>query len=510
MGKILAITKSVCPVCMQVVDACRLVGMDGNIYIKKRCPEHGIFKTLIWEGDEASYAAWGAGDKGGAKAGRPLPEAGSKCPQACGLCSEHLNSACCVLLELTNRCNLHCPVCFAGAGEEAGADLSLAEVKAQYALLAERGGDFNIQLSGGEPTLRDDLPDIIRLGREAGFKFFQLNTNGIRLAEEEDYAKILKQSGLSTVFLQFDGFKEATFLNLRGRMFLPTKLQAIANCQKAGLGVVLVPVIVSELNLDEVGDLLTFALKNRPVVRGVHFQPASYFGRYSLTKTAWRMTIPKLLQAMEQQTNLKFKAGDFSGGGAESPYCSFHASYLVDENYNVQVLPQRRNRCTCTTAAETRARVAERWSGPAAGDGAAAGCCSGKLGELEAGCYSGKMGELEAGCCSGKMDELEAGCCSRKMDETALVEAASLDDFLQKVHEKIFTVSGMLFQDAYNLDLERLRRCYVCEADNRRGLVPFCAYNLTDVQGKALYRNNSNLKKEPLGLPLYDALNLKR
>ena len=83
--------------------------------------------------------------------------------------------------------------------------------------LMSHGGPFNLQISGGEPTVRDDLPELIRMGREKGFTFFQLNTNGLRLAEEPGYAEALKEAGLSCVFLQFDGVDDSVYEVLRGR-----------------------------------------------------------------------------------------------------------------------------------------------------------------------------------------------------------------------------------------------------------------------------------------------------
>lgn len=99
-----------------------------------------------------------------------------------------------MILEVTKRCNMHCPVCFASAGEDREkGDIPICEIEKQYDFLMAHGGPFNIQLSGGEPTMRDDLPEIIHMGREKGFTFFQLNTNGIRLAREEEYAGKLKK-----------------------------------------------------------------------------------------------------------------------------------------------------------------------------------------------------------------------------------------------------------------------------------------------------------------------------
>lgn len=440
MSKVFAKTQSVCPVCLSVIEARRTVGDDGFIYLEKTCPEHGDFSALIWEGGIVDYLKW---DTAGGEPEKPPVTVPARrgCPYDCGLCEQHERPGCCVLLELTNRCNLRCPVCFASAGEAAPRDLTLAEIGAQYDLLMARGGPFNIQLSGGEPTMRDDLPDVIALGREKGFSFFQLNTNGLRLAEEPGYAEKLAKAGVSCAFLQFDGLDDGTNRLLRGRPLAAIKRRAVDRCAGAGLPVVLVPTVAPGINDGELGGILRFALAHMPGVRGVHFQPVSYFGRCGLTPPARRLTIPRMLREIEAQTGGVMKAADFGGGGAESPYCSFHASYRRERDGTLRALPRRRSACCCVKSAEARDFVARQW-GP---------------------------GEAPAA-------------------DAPMTETASLDAFLEQARERTFTVSGMLFQDAWTLDLDRLRRCYISEADTARGMVPFCAYNLTDVNGRALYR----------------------
>lgn len=441
MSKAFASTESVCPVCLRVIEARKTVGDDGFIHMEKTCPEHGSFDTLIWEAGIVDYLKWDT--SGGGKNSPPVTvPAVNGCPADCGLCEAHESAGCCVLLEVTNRCNLRCPVCFASAGEAAPRDPGLDGISALYDMLMSRGGPFNIQLSGGEPTVRDDLPEIIALGREKGFTFFQLNTNGLRLAEEPGYAEKLARAGASCAFLQFDGLRDADYTALRGRPLLDIKLRAIEACAAARLPVVLVPTVAPGVNDGELGDILRFAAERMPQVRGVHFQPVSYFGRCGLDAPETRLTIPRLLRNIEEQTGRAMRAADFGGGGAESPYCSFHASYMRAADGALRALPRRRSECCCTKSSDARDFVSSRWS-------------------------SGKGAELS----------------SEPSPETD-----SLDEFLAHAVENTFTVSGMAFQDAWNLDLERLRRCYICEADPERGMVPFCAYNLTDVNGKALYR----------------------
>lgn len=444
-------TKSVCPVCLTTVDACKTIGADGFIYLEKSCPRHGSFRTLIWEGDLDSYRAWDRVPAGKITPVNARP-AQKGCPYDCGLCQEHERDGCCVLLELTNRCNLNCPVCFASAGENAPHDLSLEEISAQYDMLMAHGGPFNIQLSGGEPTMRDDLPEIIALGIRKGFSFFQLNTNGLRIAEEEGYAEHLAKSGVSCVFLQFDGLDDKIYRILRGRPLKDIKLETIQRCRQAGLPVVLVPTIAPGVNDHALGEILEFAVSHIPCIRGVHIQPISYFGRCELTAPENRLTIPRILRQIEEQTDGMFKTTDFGGGGAESPYCSFHASYLRQDCGCLKALSRRQSQCGCVQSSEARQFVARQW-----GQKTQSACC----------------GDTPSSCCSETED-----CC----------DTSSLDEFLRKAEENTFTVSGMLFQDAWNLDLDRLRRCYICEVDSDRGMVPFCAYNLTDIKGKALYR----------------------
>lgn len=439
MSHVIGKTASVCPVCLKTIPADQVVGADGFIYMEKSCPEHGDFRTLIWEESAAHYADWAARD-----CHKPptLPFAKpveNGCPNDCGLCDNHKQATCCTLLELTNRCNLQCPVCFASAGEKEGKDLSLEEIGRQYDHLMSHGGPYNIQLSGGEPTMRDDLAEIIAMGKEKGFTFFQLNTNGVRLGIEDGYTDYLQQAGVSTVFMQFDGLDDAIYKVLRGKPLKEVKLKAIENCKKSGLPVVLVPTVAQGVNDHALGEILLFALSHAPHVRGVHFQPMSYFGRNSMDPSLGRLTIPRMLKNIEAQTNGLIKEAHFSGGGAESPYCSFHASYLKS-CCSLKALPKREGACCCQSS-DTRDTVAQQWSGKA------------------------------------------SGCCCDAENPTN-----ALDAFLQKTVESTFTVSGMVFQDAWNLDLERLQRCYICEVDSTYGMVPFCAYNLTNSEGKALYR----------------------
>ena len=447
-------TQSVCPECLRVIPAVKTEEEDG-IYLEKTCPEHGDFRALIWEGSRESYEVWGAGAR---PADRILKAGPSEkgCPLDCGLCEAHERRGCCVLLEVTKRCNLRCPVCFADAGE--GEDISLEELGRQMDFLMEHGGPFNLQLSGGEPSMRDDLPELIRMGKEKGFTFFQLNTNGIHPPQEEGYAKALKEAGLSCVYLQFDGIGDEVCQVFRGKALWEQKKAAVDACEEAGLGIVLVPVIARGINEDQVGAILKYAVDRMPAVRGVHFQPMSYFGRYPEDPGSYRVTIPKLLALIEEQTGGMMKAEHFTGGNATNPYCTFQANYLRREDGSLSPLAHGESR-RGGASEQARKYVEQQWSGAKTGS-----------------------------CCCGENEPETQNCCCGESTEQMRLDTSSLDEFLVKRHNNTFAVSGMLFQDAYNLDLARLRCCYILETDSRYGMVPFCAYNLTDRRGRFLYR----------------------
>jgi 7,8-dihydro-6-hydroxymethylpterin dimethyltransferase len=460
-SRILSQTESVCPECLRRISAAR-IERDENVYLEKDCPEHGHFSTVVWRGKPA-FSSW-VRPKTPSFPKHPFTEVRLGCPYDCGLCPEHEQQSCCVLLEVTQRCDLHCPVCFADAANKSQRglppDLTMGEIDDWYKRLLEAGGPFNIQLSGGEPCVRKDLPDIISLGRSHGFTFFQLNTNGLRLAGDSAYLAELKSAGLSTVFLQFDGTTDVIYQRIRGRALFEKKMAVIEHCAEQGVGMVLVPTLIPGINTQDIGNVLRLALAHMPTVRGVHFQPISYFGRYEVAPVPGRgpqeprdedrVTIPEVIRAIEEQTEGLFQSSALCPPGGENAQCSFHGNYVLMPDGALKALTRHKEEaccCTPTPAAEGAVRsrefVAEHWSAPIA--------------MMDIPVFGGpSLGEW--------------------------------DVFLERKRTHTFCVSGMAFQDAWTLDLDRLRDCYIHTASPDGRLVPFCAYNLTDRQGRSLYR----------------------
>ncbi len=444
-------TQSLCPECLRVIEA-RYVAdaKEDAVYLEKSCPAHGTFRTLAWVSPSApaAFTAWkNITLPHYEHAAATLLDKG--CPFDCGLCPDHAQQTCCALVEVTQRCNMHCPVCYASS-EKTSTDPDLAQIAAMLETLWANAGSANVQLSGGEPTVRNDIPEIIRLAHDRGFPFVQLNTNGLRLGEEAGYAQTLKEAGLNLVYLQWDDMRAATLTLLRGGDYLKVKEKALQHCIEAGLSVLLVATLVRGINDDALGMLLDKALSSGPQVRGIHIQPVASFGRYPWKGEApLRLTIPEVLSLLERQSGGRVKASDFRPPQSEHALCSFSAVYQKTSDNTLE-------------------------------------------------CVAGNMG-----CCCGQADTGVPHAHQARdfvahhwgtlpTPPASSLESGGFDAFLAQAGVRHrFTISGMLFQDAYSIDLERLRRCHihVVTMDNR--LIPFCAYNMTSISGDALYRKQS-------------------
>jgi hypothetical protein len=446
---LLSETQSICPECFTVLPA-RRVAVAERVHLRKTCPEHGPFEAVIWRGNPA-WSSW-ARPKTPSYPKNPSTSVKKGCPLDCGLCADHRQDTCTALIEVTQRCNLRCRFCFADAGNNPGADPALEDLKKQFDRLFASAGPCNVQLSGGEPTLRDDLPEIVILGRSEGFPFIQIDTNGLRLSEDPSYVKALKAAGLASVFLQFDGMDDNVYRKLRGRELLREKRLAIEHCAENGMGVVLVPTLVPGVNTDQIGAIIEFALQELPAVRGVHFQPVSYFGRYpSPPGDEDRITIPEVITEIETQTGGRLGARHFKPPGCENALCSFHGNFVLQPDGELSPWTRcQSDECCCKPveaaegAAKSRRFVTQFWSRPK---------------------------EEQSSSVKGSAPSLGAW-----------------DDFLIRARTHSLCVSGMAFQDAWTLDLDRLRDCCIHTVHPDGRLIPFCAYNATDINGRSYYR----------------------
>ena len=439
MSEILHETESLCPVCLRRIPA-RYEREDGKAYMVKDCPEHGRFKVLFWR-DADMYEDW---LKQGVHAlakdrGRPLGERG--CPFDCGICDEHRSGTCTSILEITYRCNMNCKICFADANAERF-EPDLEQIERMYASALASNPYCSVQLSGGEPTVRDDLCDIIRLGKRLGVVHLQVNTNGIKLAADPEYAKRLKEAGLDLIYLQFDGLDEDIYRHIRGREMLDIKLRAVENCEAAGLGILLVPVVIPGVNLHRIGEIVEFGKRHIPVIKGIHFQPVSYFGRFpgKTPPDESRCGLSDVIHALCEQCPEELKMEHFVPRKQFDPHCDFSSTYYLDETGKLVAMSER-DQNSCDTERTDFVEKTNR--------------------------YTTKRWRYQAGA--------EA--------DTPLMR------FAMRTLTHSFCISGMGFQDVWNIDLGRLHGCCVHIVRSDCTLIPFCAFHLTGADGRRLYTN---------------------
>lgn len=301
-------SSSLCKICLGHVPAV-VLEQDGRVLLEKRCPQHGLQLELLEE-DASWYRRRLEFDKPGTDSLRQTAVR-EGCPFDCGLCPAHEQHTCIGLVEITGACDLACPSCYASAG--AGAPLPLSQVeRAMDAFLAAEGGHAEIlQISGGEPTTHPELQAILRAARSRPFRYVMLNTNGLRLAHDEQLLDALAALGPGVeVYLQLDGVTPGAARAFRGREVLESKLAAISQLAARSVPVTLVMTAATGVNDDELGRMVLFGLRT-PGVRGLNVQPLAWFGRQPGEPGLDRLTLTGVLRRIEAQTGGLLRRDDF-------------------------------------------------------------------------------------------------------------------------------------------------------------------------------------------------------
>jgi uncharacterized radical SAM superfamily Fe-S cluster-containing enzyme len=301
---------TICSKCFRKLEG-KIVFEDDKVLLLKRCPEHGAERVLI--ADDVDYyrrcrevfikppempivyntpVKWG-------------------CPYDCGLCTDHEQHSCLSLVEVTDSCNLRCPVCYAGSGPERLEHRPLALIEKMLdAVVRNEGHPDVVQISGGEPTLHPDFFAILKLAYERPIRHLMVNTNGLRIAREEDFVKRIKDEAPDLeVYLQFDSFEREALLDLRGADLRDARKAALERLNKYDISTTLVVTLRKGLNDGEIGKVINYAL-TQPCVRGVTLQPIQDAGRlekFDLSKD--RLTLTEVRRRILEQTDV-FRAED--------------------------------------------------------------------------------------------------------------------------------------------------------------------------------------------------------
>lgn len=296
-------TQSLCSKCLRRVDA-KIVFDDGNVYMLKRCPEHGGEKVLI-STDVAYYRRIRDYVKRSEMPLRFQTGVDYGCPYDCGLCSDHEQHSCLSLIEVTDRCNLTCPVCYAESSPTHGRHRTLEEIRFMLDRIVESEGEPDVvQISGGEPTVHPDFFAILDEAKSRPIRHLMLNTNGIRIAKDKAFVeKLASYMPDFEVYLQFDSFKASALEQLRGEDLRDVRIKALEHLNHYNLSTTLVVTLQKGVNTDEIGEIIRYALQQR-CVRGVTFQPTQFAGRVEGFDPAKdRYTLTEVRRAILDQTD---------------------------------------------------------------------------------------------------------------------------------------------------------------------------------------------------------------
>jgi len=471
--------QTLCPECSAVILG-RYFVRDRAVLIEKTCPDHGYFRDCV-NSDVLLFskaAWWSFEEQGGLK--RPRATGAGVCPSDCGLCDGHLSSPVLAQIDLTNRCNMHCPICFANSG----ATGRLCELDYDGAIRQLRAlRDLRpvpctaVQFTGGEPTIHPDFLRIVSAAREMGFSHIQIATNGLRIADE-DFARRCVKAGLHTVYLQFDGVGEEAHRQTRNFPGIwKKKLGAIENCRRFGLKVCLVPTILKGVNDDRVGEIFRFAVENIDVVSGISYQPVSFGGRidmeerirrrYTLGDLAHDISSASGASALRDMFPLSIVAplsrllqalsGKPKVCPSCHPDCAFGTYFLVSPEGRAYPFPQvvnvegmftEMNRIAARIRRRGRANRLDKWrifrmfKRHFNADAAPPGLTLKRFIRSIQGMVDKRVGRGEG----------------------------------EKLTYKSLLCAGMHFQDSYNYNVQRTRRCIIIYS-TPAGMFPFCTYN---------------------------------
>lgn len=436
------LTRSMCPECRQIIDA-QIHLKNNRVIMRKRCPTHGWFEALI-SSDADAYVNSLKYNKPGEIPLEYTTEVKDGCPYDCGLCPEHKQHACLVLIEVNTGCNLACPTCFANAGP--GYNLTLEEVGFMLdRFVATEGDPEVVQFSGGEPTLHPQLFDMIKMAQDKGIRHVMVNTNGRRIARDPEWAKWLGELN-PIIYLQFDGLEDDTYEKLRGEPLLEEKLVALDRLAELGLNTILVAAVERDVNEHEVGRLVRFGI-DHPAVTGVNFQPVTHTGRHLPFDPTDRVTIPEVIERIQHQTEGLFVKSDFVPVPCCHPGCQ-SITYAYVEDGQVTPLPRVlnvddyldyiTNRTLPDLSEDVKHALEALWSSSAVPGS------------------------------DTTTAQFQFTCANCNIDL-----AISNSDLAKR----IFAISIKDFMDPYTFDIKKLMKCCVQIMAPDGRMIPFCAYN---------------------------------
>jgi 7,8-dihydro-6-hydroxymethylpterin dimethyltransferase len=461
------LTNSLCHFCLRKVEA-KVVIENGHVYLHKWCPTHRFSKVLI-STDADYYKLCRETLKPGQmplKFNTPIRYG---CPYDCGLCPDHEQHSCLTLIEVTDKCNLKCPICYSESSPERGPHRSMEQIEFMLDSLVRNEGEPDVvQISGGEPTIHPEFFQILDAAKRRPIKHLMVNTNGRRIAQDADFARRLADymPGFE-VYLQFDSLKSERLRELRGEDLTEVRRRALDRLNEYDISTTLVVTLKKGLNDDEIGSIIDFALKQK-CVRGVTFQPIQIAGRLEQFDPAKdRLTLGEIRQQILKQSPL-FKPADVVPVPCH-PDClaMAYALKLGDEvvpltsMIDPQVLLHGQGN---TIVYEHDPRVREKLF---------------------------KLFSTSASPVSSASSLKQLLCC---------LPAVQAPDSIG--YQNVFRIIIMQFLDAYNFDVRSVKKTCVHIAHPDGRIIPFDTYNMFYRNGREKLLNELRGEREAIGLTL--------
>ena len=452
-------TSSLCPQCLQKIEA-QVMTRDDQVWMDKECPSHGRFSALLSSSSRHYY-----------EKNPDQVSSGPCCTTGCGVpeplseveagTTPWSNHSCTILIEITERCNLSCPTCFAGSTPAHSHMMSLDEFTQQVDQLVEGGKRSSdmIQLSGGEPTIHPQFFDMVDVLFERGFHHVCVNSNGIKLARPAFVERLAKCVAAYPdadlfVYLQFDGFEDETYAALRGRAdLLKSKRRALQNCHAAGISVHPVMTLTRGINEHEVGQFVGLAVEHSEI-KNVVLQPAMYSGRYDNPRRQDRITLADTVSLICEQFGV-FSPDDFMPIPCSDPNCFGMAVALRTRKGLLPVsrLFPRYETWTGDDAQQLIEKFTDTINGPDAVAGAIQWATSDDR-------ISRALENLDE-------DELDS-----LLDAIMQARAGG-----KSLWDEVLTISIKPFMDSWTYDQDRIDQCCVHILDRDGNPVSFCEFN---------------------------------
>ena len=461
----------------------KVIERDNQIWMVKECPIHGRIEDIM--SIDANFMRWIESNF----PGRDIRAHNDEDLHNHGSSTIRHGRGSVLTVDLTNRCNMMCDPCFMDANQVGFVhQLEWQEIKEllDNALRIKPRRQMSVQFSGGEPTISPHFFRAVKYARRIGYNSVQAATNGIEFAKSKEFSRKAAEAGLRFLYYQFDGVgNEANSHRHIGNLF-DIKLRGIENAHEAGIEIVLVTTLLNNVNNDQVGPIIRFALDNPKKIAFIAFQPVSFTGRDEAVtderRLRQRYTLSHLAHDVKKQTGMTEPTRDWFPLSLMGAFADFADLVHGPEADWGQVSCGCHPNCGVGTAVmidkETKdwAPVPQFLSIP------------GLVRDMQAITDAGRgktFSNLMMGLALLKNyrpfeapPRLTLGSLLQKFDKSFGLTGRNYGESHERRDDNwnFLFVAGMWFQDLFNYDFRRTEMCIIPYA-TQEGEISFCAYN---------------------------------